>query len=193
MSVFTLEEQRVLLLALGLVLAVSGAQVFSKGDRAAVSAVRPGPSAPPAAPPEPEERPDPNNAPEDLLARVPGMTAALRAAIVKYRPDRIVLSAADLALLPGVRKADVDAVASHLTFPGEDALARKLVGVRLDLNEAAEEDLRRVPGIGPATARAIVDRRAQRRFTDVEELLALPGIGPKKLERLQPHLRVGGR
>ncbi|MBI4866832.1 MAG: helix-hairpin-helix domain-containing protein [Candidatus Wallbacteria bacterium] len=193
MSVFTLEEQRVLLLALGLVLAISGAQVFSKGGRAAAPTVRPGPSVPPSAPPEPQERPDPNSAPEDVLARVPGMTASLRSAIVKYRPDRIVLSAGDLALLPGVRKADVDAVAGHLTFPGEDALARKLAGVRFDINEAAEEDLRRVPGIGPATARAIVDRRTQRRFTDVEELLALPGIGPKKLERLQPHLRVGGR
>lgn len=61
----------------------------------------------------------------------------------------------------------------------------------IDLNLASEEELRLLPGVGPALARAIVERRRRKGpFRSVEELLEVAGIGPRKLERLRPLLVV---
>ncbi len=55
----------------------------------------------------------------------------------------------------------------------------------LDLNAATEAELVLLPGIGPAKARAILERRARDgSFGRVEDLLDVPGIGPKTLARL---------
>jgi len=52
----------------------------------------------------------------------------------------------------------------------------------VDLNVAAAEVLETLPGIGPATATAIVDDRDRHGpFASVEELERVPGIGPAKL------------
>jgi competence protein ComEA len=61
----------------------------------------------------------------------------------------------------------------------------------LDLNTATLEQLDTLPGVGPATARAIVTYRSRHgRFRSVTELLEVPGIGPVKLEALRPLVRV---
>jgi competence protein ComEA len=61
----------------------------------------------------------------------------------------------------------------------------------LDLNAATLEELDELPGIGPATARAIIDERERRGgFRSVDELLDVRGIGPAKLEDLRPLVRV---
>lgn len=63
----------------------------------------------------------------------------------------------------------------------------------VDINAAGEAELERLPGIGPATAAAIVAHRNEHgRFTEVAGLLAVPGIGPAKLDRLRPQATVGG-
>jgi competence protein ComEA len=61
----------------------------------------------------------------------------------------------------------------------------------LDLNTADEVALDALPGIGPATARAIVDHRREiGRFTSVDQLLDVRGIGAAKLEQLRPLVTV---
>jgi len=61
----------------------------------------------------------------------------------------------------------------------------------VDLNSATLEQLDALPGVGPATAKAIVDYRTkQGRFRVVDDLLSVPGIGPAKLATLKPLLRV---
>src|SRR5438067_1521864 len=52
----------------------------------------------------------------------------------------------------------------------------------VDLNDATAEQLDALPGVGPATAKAILQFRTQHgRFRTVEDLLSVPGIGPAKL------------
>ncbi len=59
-------------------------------------------------------------------------------------------------------------------------------GAKLDLNSATAEQLESLPGVGPATAAAIVEHReAHGEFKSVDELLDVRGIGDAKLEGLR--------
>jgi competence protein ComEA len=61
----------------------------------------------------------------------------------------------------------------------------------VDLNAATAEQLEALPGVGPATSKAILAYRSSHgRFRSVTELLDVPGIGPAKLEALRPLVRV---
>ena len=61
----------------------------------------------------------------------------------------------------------------------------------LDLNTATAEQLDALPGVGPSTAKAIVDwRAANGRFRSVHQLLEVRGIGEAKLEQIRPLVRV---
>lgn len=63
--------------------------------------------------------------------------------------------------------------------------------VPVDLNHATVTELDVLPGVGPATAAAIVTWRQENGgFRHVDDLLEVPGIGPARLERLRPHVRV---
>ncbi len=62
---------------------------------------------------------------------------------------------------------------------------------RLDPNTASDADLDRLPGVGAATALAIVrERTLNGGFRSLDELLRVRGIGPATLERIRPHLEV---
>lgn len=61
----------------------------------------------------------------------------------------------------------------------------------LNLNTATLEQLDELPGVGPATAQAIIDERDRRGgFTSVDDLLDVRGIGPAKLEGLRDLVTV---
>jgi competence protein ComEA len=65
-------------------------------------------------------------------------------------------------------------------------------GELLDPNLASEVELDRLPGVGPATARAVVEtRETAGGFRTAEDLLAVRGVGPATLEKLRPYLDLG--
>ena len=56
----------------------------------------------------------------------------------------------------------------------------------VSLNQATEADLEALPGIGPVTAKSIVQwRQAHGSFTKVDELQEVDGIGPKTFDKLK--------
>jgi competence protein ComEA len=60
----------------------------------------------------------------------------------------------------------------------------------IDLNQATETELQRLPGIGPRRAQLIIGEREKRPFASLDELRRVPGIGPKTLEKLRPYITV---
>lgn len=64
-------------------------------------------------------------------------------------------------------------------------------GERIDPNEAPAEELDRLPGVGPATARSILEERASGgAFRSRQDMLRVPGIGPSRLEEMAAHLSL---
>ena len=75
----------------------------------------------------------------------------------------------------------------------EIALAQKTPPTQpINLNTATIAQLETLPGIGPNTAKSIVDfRNRSGPFQRVEDLLAIKGISKSKLEKLRPYVTVG--
>lgn len=131
--------------------------------------------------------------------------------------SRTLAITAGVLFLAGAARAGLEAVRPPLALEADTVSANALAadsremvdeqerrsaplapGERLDPNTASEEELDRLPGIGPAAARAIVESRsAQGPFGDVAALTRVRGIGPATIERLAPHLALqaggGGR
>lgn len=61
----------------------------------------------------------------------------------------------------------------------------------ININLASVVELEQLPGVGPATAKAIVTYREKNgAFQTVEDLLKVRGIGPAKLSEILPRARV---
>jgi competence protein ComEA len=118
-------------------------------------------------------------------ARVDDLVAAAGGVASDADVDRINLA----ALLVDGERVYVPRLGEAVPVAGGDAASSS---GPIDLNTANESQLDTLPGIGPATAKAIVDERARRggRFTSVDDLLNVRGIGPAKLEQLRPLVTV---
>lgn len=167
----------------------------------------------------PGERLDPNRAPEAELDRLPGIGPATARAMVEERErrggfDRVE----DLLDVRGIGPATLRRIGAHLEVgsrprimagrsrgagrPGSGAEFRNESGRGasgptppspsrpLDLNRATEEELRLLPGVGPAIAGRILALRERRGgFGSADDLLEVRGIGPATIERLRPLIR----
>jgi competence protein ComEA len=61
----------------------------------------------------------------------------------------------------------------------------------VDLNRASLLELDALPGVGPATAAAIIAHREQSGpYSTVDDLLKVPGIGPAKVDALRAMVKV---
>jgi competence protein ComEA len=62
---------------------------------------------------------------------------------------------------------------------------------KINLNTASVEQLESLPGIGPVTAKRIVDYRVKvGKFKRIEEIINIEGIGDKKFERIKDRLTI---
>ena len=78
-----------------------------------------------------------------------------------------------------------DAASNRVTGSGEVAT------LVININLASATELEQLPGIGPATAKAIVVYREKYgAFNRVEDLLKVRGIGPAKLSEILPRASV---
>jgi len=164
-------------------------------------------------PAPPPEASIPRAAPA-LTSTTAAATVVVHAAGAVRRPGIYTLPAggrvADLLAMAGgaTSDADLDRVnlaakvvdGSQIYVPrrGESAPAGAgnggavAVSGPLDLNTATVEQLDELPGIGPTTAKAIVDTRERMGgFHSVDDLLEVRGIGPAKLDAIRDLVTVG--
>ncbi|MGH9574697.1 MAG: ComEA family DNA-binding protein [Candidatus Acidiferrales bacterium] len=78
-------------------------------------------------------------------------------------------------------------------FPTRSAFAKKKAPDHpIDLNAATEKELEELPGVGPTTAKAIVEfREKSGKFKRVDDLLVIRGISEAKLTRIRPYVVIG--
>jgi competence protein ComEA len=111
----------------------------------------------------------------------------------QFWPDSapaLVCDAGDILWVDG---GTLVAICAPGTPRGEvPAGAGRLLGVKFDLNAVSEEELGRVPGIGPQLAHTLVEGRAARSgFQSWEEVAGVRGVGPARLQRLQEVSEIG--
>ena len=62
---------------------------------------------------------------------------------------------------------------------------------KIILNKATQVELESLPGIGPVTAKRIIEHRNRiREFHSIEGLLEVRGIGHKTIEKIKPFLKL---
>jgi len=62
----------------------------------------------------------------------------------------------------------------------------------IDINTATVKELEELPGVGPTTAKAIVEFRTRAgRFQRVTDLLVIRGISESKLKKMRPYITIG--
>jgi competence protein ComEA len=81
-----------------------------------------------------------------------------------------------------------------LAFSSVSVLAQKsghVASEKINLNSANAEQLQTLPGVGPATAKNILDYRAKvGKFNKIEEIINVKGIGEKKFQKIKDRLIV---
>ena len=115
---------------------------------------------------------------------------------VKKHASALILCAAILvivliaALYDGIGNAPPKPVEIAPVFTENDPLiGQNGSTVLININEADEEVLSLLPGIGPITAEAICAYRSENgAFDDVSQLLHVSGIGEATLEKLLPYI-----
>jgi len=108
--------------------------------------------------------------------------AAASSSVVVGPPIDAFVEAAATAIDGGVASTDAGPEAAR---PALEMLADGAVMV--DLNLATEEELRRLPGIGPGRARKIVELRTRLgRLKSIDDLARIKGFGRALIKRIRP-------
>ena len=63
--------------------------------------------------------------------------------------------------------------------------------VKVNINEAGIDELLEIPGVGPRTAKNIVEYRKEHgKFRSIEEIRHVKGIGKSKFKRIKDYIKV---
>lgn len=101
------------------------------------------------------------------------------------------IDAADFAK-PGGTAIAISLAGGTVTISDMPAVRQLALGLPIDLNRAAAEDLALIPGIGERMALEIVQRRQKTgKFAVLSDLTTVPGIKEKKFNGLKKYLTIG--
>ncbi|MGV8075176.1 MAG: ComEA family DNA-binding protein [Syntrophobacteraceae bacterium] len=81
----------------------------------------------------------------------------------------------------------------EISMQAMTAAARLTIGLKLDLNEASEDDLSLISRMKSDMASAIVRRRLEKPWRSMRELREISGVGPKTIEKWSAYLEVSDK
>ncbi len=132
------------------------------------------------------------------LARIVGTTAAIVALLTAMGGDwRVMPASATPVTTPTPAPAGVTSKPTvrpdpEVLPPVKKPALHELAG-KLNLNAATEEQLMRLPSVGPSKAERIVTwRKKNGGFKRVADLRRVKGFGYKTFKRLEPFLDIKG-
>jgi competence protein ComEA len=145
---------------------------------------------------------DLNSADQKALEALPGIGPATAKKIIEARPFN---SVDDLSKVKGMSKAKMAALKDKVTAgparaaapAAKPAAAAKAIGPKaaepaaagpVDLNTADQKALEALPGIGPATAKKIIEARP---FNSVDDLSKVKGMSKAKMAALKDKVTAG--
>jgi competence protein ComEA len=105
---------------------------------------------------------------------------------------RALVAASMLALVLDASSALAEPLEQASAPPSVAAAAHRSSEGVVNLNDASENQLALLPGIGPGKARAISEHRHAHPFHRVDELTKVKGIGRKTFGRLRPYITTVG-
>lgn len=149
---------------------------------------------------------DPNSADLKDLSLIPGLGPALAAKLVEFRLRQTINKPSDLLGVPGIGPAIVQKIKPWFQWKdehgsgesaGKGGESRNMAFfVRtdklkpgdspIDINRASVEELQKLPGVGPALAKRIVEERGKKDFSSIDDLMRVSGIGSKTIARIRP-------
>ncbi len=142
---------------------------------------------------------DLNTAGVEELQLLPGIGPVKAEAILSYRESKGgFASVEELLEVSGIGERTLGKIKEYVIVNPQNVQnstgsKNRIVSEKqlLNVNLASQEELERLPGIGPVKAKAIVDFREKNGpFKSVEDLVQIPGIGEKTLEKLLPYITV---
>ncbi len=132
-----------------------------------------------------------NAAPLSELEILPGISRRQAEAIAALRDSLEGLDYLDQLLsVKGITRKKLERLAPFVDL-AFDPMAPK-DSYPIDINTASAEELAKLPGIGPMTARFIVSYRGENGpFRAVEDLMSVKGIGRKTFEKIRELVTAG--
>lgn len=135
---------------------------------------------------------DLNKADFEQLMSLPGIGTVKAKAIISYRQAHGNFNSIDdLINVTGIGPSTLEKIRDYVTVSKTDEVQVNMNNElkKININEADEKQLEKLPGIGPTKAKRIIEYREKNgKFKSLDELLNVNGIGPKTLEKIENYL-----
>jgi competence protein ComEA len=118
------------------------------------------------------------------------LTAAFATAVLALGLASAVWSAAPTP--PPAKKPAARQPATGPTKPGKSK-AEKLGSKKININTARAKTLQRLPGVGDARAKKIIEERKKKPFTSLDELVSRKILSQKDLDKIKDNLSVSDK